>query len=72
MRDGGKKRKEEQVKEDNKNLLVEAYEAILTQKRMEELAVLNNERFIHCESNRPPEKGWYSIKDERFHKEFAR
>jgi hypothetical protein len=31
MRDGGKKRKEEQVKEDNKNLLVEAYEAILTQ-----------------------------------------
>ena len=30
MRDGGKKRKEEQVKEGNKNLLVEAYEAILT------------------------------------------
>ena len=30
MRDGGKKRKEVQVKEDNKNLLVEAYEAILT------------------------------------------
>lgn len=63
MRDGPKKRKEEQVKEDNKNLLVEAYEAILTQERTEELAVLKRERFVHSEANRPPEPRWYEIKD---------
>jgi len=52
--------------------MIEAYEALLTQQRMEEREVLNAERFFHSENNRPPEKGWYELKDKRFHKEFAR
>lgn len=53
-------------------LLVQAYEGVLFDNRTKEKAILNYVRDKEYQKNRPPEKGWYSLKSNSFHQECYR
>ena len=59
-------------KEDKLGLLIEAYQGVLLQKRISEGKVLNKQRRIKYEKNRPPQKGWHELKDTTFKDELYR
>ena len=46
--------RDKNTKYDSKNLIIEAYEGMLYDKRKSELEVLNLKRFREYEKNRPP------------------
>jgi hypothetical protein len=47
-------------------LIIEAYEGILQQERLDEKATLNKKRFDEFETNRPPQDYWYMLKTKGF------
>jgi hypothetical protein len=55
-----------------KEMLIKAYEGVLTHKRIDENNVLNRQRRKKHEKNRPPQSKWYEIKDKRFVSEMYR
>ena len=57
---------------DSNDLLVQAYEGILTHERREEREQLNRHRFKEYERNRPPADKWYELKNSEFSKELYR
>ena len=57
---------------DNKKMIIEAYEDILTYERSMELELLNKQRNKEYEKNREPKKGWYMMKSSGFQKELYR
>mmetsp|Transcript_8432 Transcript_8432/g.14118 ORF Transcript_8432/g.14118 Transcript_8432/m.14118 type:complete len:814 (-) Transcript_8432:18-2459(-) len=56
----------------SKELIIEAYEGILTEQRRQERELLNGQRFKEYEKNRPPPEQWYEIKTGQFSKELYR
>jgi len=62
----------EQSKANQKQLIIEAYEAILTKKRLKEMEILNVERSKEYEKNRKPMPNWYALKSTEFSKELYR
>lgn len=56
----------------NKELIIEAYEGVLLNKRQGELDILNKQRFKEYEKNRPPQDQWYKLKSGEFSKELYR
>ena len=57
---------------DSKQLIIDAYEEILRDKRIKEKDVLNGQRFKEYEKNRPPQSNWYELKTGEFSKELYR
>lgn len=57
---------------DSKQLIIEAYEEVLRDKRIKEMATLNGQRFKEYEKNRPPQSNWYELKTGEFSKELYR
>lgn len=57
---------------DSKQLIIEAYEEVLRDKRIKENLVLNGQRFKEYEKNRPPQSNWYELKSGEFSKELYR
>lgn len=55
-----------------KELIIDAYEAILTKNREKERAILNIERQKEYEKNRKPRPQWYALKSTEFSKELYR
>lgn len=62
----------EKIRFDSKNLIIDAYEEILRDKRSKEKDVLNQVRFKEYEKNRPPQSNWYELKTGEFSKELYR
>ena len=58
--------------QNKKQLIIDAYEAINTLKRVDEREILNQERFKAHEVCRPPSDKWYALKGKTFCKEFHR
>ena len=56
----------------SKELIISAYEGILSNKRIFEKSVLNGQRFKEYEKNRPPQSNWYELKSGEFSKELYR
>ena len=50
----------------NKELIIKAYEDLLTYDRRGELGILNKERHKEYESRRPPQDQWYTMKGSGF------
>lgn len=57
---------------ESRELVIEAYEGILEEKRQFERRVLNGQRFKEYEKNRPPQSNWYELKGGEFSKELFR
>lgn len=57
---------------DNKKLIIDAYEDILTFERAGERGLLNKQRNKEYEKNRPPREQWYMMKGAGFQKELYR
>jgi len=57
---------------DSKQLIIEAYEEVLRDKRIKENITLNGQRFKEYEKNRPPQSNWYELKSGEFSKELYR
>ena len=55
-----------------KDLIIEAYESVLTDQRGSEKGILNDQRFKEFEKNRPPQDKWYELKSSGFQKELYR
>jgi hypothetical protein len=55
-----------------KELLIEVYEEVLTDKRRHEADVLNAVRDREYQKNRPPAPHWWSLKDSSFNQECYR
>ena len=53
-------------------LIIDAYEGILDDERVDEKNTLNKKRFTEHEINRPPQDLWYMLKDRGFNKELYR
>lgn len=51
---------------DSKQLLIQAYEDLLTSQRQTERDALNRTRQIEYDKNRPPQDGWYELKTAGF------
>ena len=51
---------------------VEAFEAILTDARVEERKQLNKVRMVEHEKFRPPAEYWWEMRDHKFNKELLR
>jgi hypothetical protein len=49
-----------------KDLIIDAYEGVLTHNRETEKDVLNKQRFTEYEKNRPPQDNWYEMKSSGF------
>ena len=47
-------------------LIIDAYEGILQDRRVDEKTTLNKKRFREYERNRPPQDHWYELKDRGF------
>lgn len=62
----------EKIRYDSKQLIIEAYEEILKDRRLKERDVLNGRRFKEYEKNRPPQSNWYELKSGEFSKEHYR
>ena len=62
----------EKTRYDSKKLIIESYESILQHRRIYEKGVLNGQRFKEYEKNRPPQSGWYALKNAEFSKELFR
>jgi hypothetical protein len=58
--------------QNKKQLIIDAYEAINTLKRVDERELLNIERFKAHEQNRPPSDKWYALKGKTFCDELHR
>jgi hypothetical protein len=56
----------------SKQLCIEAYEKLLTDKRSLERQILNEVRFQEYQKNRPPAAQWYALKERTFHEECYR
>lgn len=56
----------------SKELIISAYEGVLTNHREGEREILNGHRFKEYEKNRPPQQNWYEIKGGEFSKELYR
>jgi len=56
----------------SKELIIDAYEGVLSQKRKAEMEILNGQRFKEFEKNRPPQSNWYELKTGEFSKELYR
>lgn len=59
-------------RQDQKGLIIEAYEGVLLERRRHELGLLNSKRFVEIEKNRPPADKWYTKSDKNFSKELYR
>ena len=59
-------------RQNTKDLIISAYEGVLTHNREEEKNVLNKQRFTEYEKNRPPQDNWYEMKSSGFQKELYR
>tara|TARA_B110000285_G_C15037693_1_gene570206 strand:+ start:711 stop:1229 length:519 start_codon:yes stop_codon:yes gene_type:complete len=59
-------------RQNTKDLIIEAYEGVLTHNREDEKNVLNKQRFTEYEKNRPPQDNWYEMKSSGFQKELYR
>lgn len=57
---------------DSKQLIIDAYEGVLYEKRKLERELLNSKRFREYEKNRPPQDRWYELKTTEFSKELYR
>ena len=57
---------------ESKQLIIEAYEGILQERRVFERDMLNAQRFREYEKNRPPQAKWYELKGSEFSKELFR
>mmetsp|Transcript_10656 Transcript_10656/g.10764 ORF Transcript_10656/g.10764 Transcript_10656/m.10764 type:complete len:123 (+) Transcript_10656:286-654(+) len=57
---------------DAKELIINAYEGVLYDKRKFEKELLNGKRFKEFEKNRPPQDRWYELKSCEFSKELYR
>lgn len=55
-----------------KDLIIQAYEGVLQEKRQLEKSILNGQRFKEYEKNRPPQNNWYELKSGEFSKELYR
>ena len=66
------KRISDKTRDDNKVLIIEAYEGVLHDRRRHELGLLNSKRFVEIEKNRPPADKWYTRSDKNFSKELYR
>lgn len=62
----------EKTRYDSKQLIIEAYEEVLKDKRIKENVTLNGQRFKEYEKNRPPQSNWYELKTGEFSKELYR
>jgi len=62
----------DKTRHDSKQLIIEAYEEVLKEKRQHEKEVLNGQRFKEYEKNRPPQSNWYELKSGEFSKELYR
>lgn len=56
----------------SKELIIQAYEAVLMDKRHQEMSILNGQRFKEYEKNRPPQNNWFELKGGEFSKELYR
>jgi hypothetical protein len=56
----------------SKELIIEAYEGVLLEKRRLENRILNGQRFKEYEKNRPPQNNWFELKTGEFSKELYR
>ena len=56
----------------SKELIIQAYEGVLLEKRQLEMSILNGQRFKEYEKNRPPQNNWYELKGGEFSKELYR
>ena len=54
------------------DLLIKAYESVLTYNRKQERNILNKKRDQEIQKNRPPSDYWYEIKTSGFHQECFR
>ena len=50
----------------NRELIIEAYEGVLTYERAVEKEILNKQRFTEYEQNRSPQDLWYMMKTSDF------
>jgi hypothetical protein len=56
----------------SKDLIIQAYESVLTDQRKTEKTILNRQRNQEFEKNRPPQDNWYELKTSGFQKELYR
>jgi hypothetical protein len=59
-------------REDKKRLIIDTYEKILLNKRLNERQILNEVRDKEIQKNRPPRDGWYELKNHEFNQECYR
>jgi hypothetical protein len=62
----------EKTRFNSKEMIIEAYEEVLQEKRQLEKNILNGCRFKEYEKNRPPQNNWYELKSGEFSKELYR
>lgn len=62
----------DRTRQNNKKLIIQAYEDLLTFGRRGEKDILNKERNKEYEKNRPPCDKWYMMKGSGFQKELYR
>jgi hypothetical protein len=53
-------------------LLINAYESVLTKERKKERQILNKVRDKEIQKNRPPQDQWYELKSSEFNQECYR
>lgn len=51
---------------DNNNLIIDAYEGVIGNSRVDEKTILNKKRFTEHEKNRPPQDNWFEMKGQGF------
>ena len=58
--------------ENQRTLLMDTFEDLLSEKRLLERKILNQKREVEYEKHRPPQQGWYELKTPKFSEELYR